>query len=48
MKKLVFIVILLFNINVMASTSTIVIDNNSGRILYQNNAYEKKLIAHVY
>ena len=31
--------------NVMASTSTIVMDNNSGRILYENNAYEKKLIA---
>ena len=29
----------------MASTSTIVMDNDSGRILYQNNAYEKKLIA---
>ena len=45
MKKIVFIVILLFNIRVLASTSTIVMDTNSGRILYQNNAYEKRLIA---
>ena len=29
----------------MASTSTIVMDTNTKRILYQNNAYEKKLIA---
>jgi len=45
MKKFVFIFIILLNINVLAKTSTIVMDNNSGRILYQNNAYEKKLIA---
>lgn len=45
MKKFVFIFILLFNINVLAKTSTIVMDNNTGRILYQDNAYEKKLIA---
>ena len=45
MKKIIFIIIVLFNFNVMASTSTIVMDNDSGRILYQNNAYEKKLIA---
>ena len=45
MKKIVFIIILLFNIKVIASTSTIVMDNDSGRILYQNNAYEKRLIA---
>ena len=45
MKKLVFVIILLFNINVFASTSTIVMDTNSNRILYQNNAYEKRLIA---
>ena len=45
MKKLVFIIILLFNINVFASTSTIVMDTNTSRILYQNNAYEKRLIA---
>lgn len=44
MKKIVFIVILLFNINVFA-TSTIVMDTNTGRVLYQNNAYEKRLIA---
>lgn len=45
MKKFVFLIIVLFNINVLASTSTMVIDNNSGRILYQDNAYEKRLIA---
>ena len=44
MKKVILIVILLFNINVYA-TSTIVMDNNTGRILYENNAYEKRLIA---
>ena len=45
MKKFVFIAILLFNINVFASTSTIVMDTNTKRILYENNAHEKKLIA---
>lgn len=45
MKKIVFLLIILLNINVLASTSTIVMDVDSGRILYQNNAYEKKLIA---
>ena len=44
MKKIVFVIILLFNIKVFAS-STIVMDTNSNRILYQNNAYEKRLIA---
>lgn len=45
MKKIFFIITLLFQINVLASTSTIVMDTESKRILYQNNAYEKKLIA---
>ena len=36
--------ILLFNINVFAS-NVIVMDVNSGRILYQKDAYEKRLIA---
>lgn len=45
MKKIVFFIIILFNINVLASTSTIVMDTNSHRILYENNAYERKLIA---
>lgn len=45
MKKVIFVLIILFSINVMASTSTIVMDRDTGRILYQNNAYEKKLIA---
>ena len=44
MKKIILIVILLFNINVYAK-STIVIDNNTKRILYEDNAYEKRLIA---
>ncbi len=35
----------MLNINVFASTSTIVMDTNTGRVLYQNNAYEKRLIA---
>ena len=45
MKKIIFILIIIFNINVMASTSTIVMDTETNRIIYQNNAYEKKLIA---
>ena len=45
MKKIIFILITLFIINVRASTSTIVMDTESNRILYQNNAYEKRLIA---
>lgn len=45
MKKIIFIIILVFSFNVCASTSTIVMDTNSNRILYQNNAYERKLIA---
>ena len=48
MKKfmLLFVFVLGFCINVQASTtSTIVMDVDSGRILYENNAYEKKLIA---
>lgn len=45
MKKIIFIIILLFNINIFASTSTIVMDIDTGRILYENNAHEKKLIA---
>ena len=45
MKKIILIFISLLNINVFASTSTIVMDTNSHRILYENNAYERKLIA---
>ena len=45
MKKILFIIILLFNINVLASTSTIVMDTNTGKVLYEENAHEKKLIA---
>ena len=36
---------LIFTINVNAATSTIVMDSDTNRILYQNNAYEKRLIA---
>ena len=35
----------MLSFNVMASTSTIIMEHNTGRIIYQNNAYEKKLIA---
>ena len=45
MKKIIFLLIIFFSFNVLASTSTIVMDTDSGRILYENNAYEKKLIA---
>ena len=46
MKKIVFFLLILLIINVKASNnSTIVMDIDSGRVLYQNNAYEKKLIA---
>ena len=47
MKKIVLLIIIFFiTINVYATnTSTIVMDLDSHRILYQNNAYEKKLIA---
>ena len=44
-KKGLLVFLLLLNFKVYASTSTIVMDVDSGRILYQNNAYEKKLIA---
>ena len=46
MKKILFLIIILFSVNCMAlNTSTIIMDTNTKRILYQNNAYEKKLIA---
>lgn len=46
MKKIIFLFIILISINVWATnTSTIIMDVDSGRILYQNNANEKKLIA---
>ena len=37
--------IIILNINVFASSSTIVMDTSSHRILYQNNANERRLIA---
>ena len=45
MKKILFLIIFLLSINVLASTSTIVMDTDSKRILYENNAYDRKLIA---
>jgi len=36
---------LIFTINVSAASSAIVMDSDTNRILYQNNAYEKRLIA---
>ena len=46
MKKVFFIFILCLIVNVKGiNSSTIVMDINSGRILYQNNAYERRLIA---
>ena len=45
MKKIFVILILIFTINVKAASSSIVMDVDSNRILYQNNAYEKRLIA---
>ena len=42
MKKIFFIFLLILFINVKATNnSTIVMDVDSGRILYQNNAYER-------
>lgn len=48
MKKIILIglMIFLFNCNVYAS-NTIVMDIDSGRILYENNAYERRLIASI-
>ena len=46
MKKIILILIILLSFNTYASNkSVIVMDTDSGRILYQNNAHEKKLIA---
>ena len=47
MKKVIILFLLLIPFNVFASTSIIVMDLDSGRILYQNNAKEKKLIASI-
>ena len=42
---LIIIIVIIGTTNVSAKNSSIVIDEKTGRILYQNNAYEKKLIA---
>ena len=44
---LLLIIIVFFPINVFASSakSTVVMDNDSGRVLYKNNSNEKMLIA---
>ncbi len=45
-KVLLIIIIVIIGItNVNAKNSSIVIDEKTGRILYENNAYDKKLIA---
>lgn len=46
MKKIIILIIILFTINVSA-TNTIVMDLDSERILYENNAYEQRLIASI-
>ena len=43
-KIFLLILIIIFPINVFAS-SNIVMDNDSGRILYENNSNERRLIA---
>ena len=47
MKKIIFLMLILIPFQVSASTSIVVMDLDSGRILYQNNAKEKKLIASI-
>ena len=51
MKKLLLVVLLIIPVNVLAFTdtarSTIVMDTDSGRILYEKNANEKRLIASI-
>lgn len=46
MKKVICLILIIFTINVNAS-NTIVMDMDSGRILYENNAYERRLIASI-
>ena len=47
MKKLIILILILFPINIYADSgrSTVVMDIDSGRIVYSKNMYEKKLIA---
>ncbi|MBQ8131227.1 MAG: D-alanyl-D-alanine carboxypeptidase [Bacilli bacterium] len=47
MKKIIFLFLILIPINTYASTSIAVMDLDSGRVLYQSNAKEKKLIASI-
>ena len=49
MKKLIFLLLMLFPFNVKAisASSSIVMDLNNGRVLYQNNIYEERLIASI-
>lgn len=46
-KKIILLMLLLIPFSVSASTSIVVMDLDSGRILYQNNAKEKRLIASI-
>ncbi len=47
MKKIILLFLIIIPFQVSASTSIVVMDLDSGRILYQNNAKEKKLIASI-
>ncbi len=51
MKKLINIlflfVILLYPCSISAASEIIVMDLDSGRVLYENNAHEKRLIASI-
>ena len=49
MKKLIFLLFLLFPLKASAisASSSIVMDLDSGRVLHQNNIYEKRLIASI-
>ena len=44
--SIIFLIFLIFfPLSVFASTSVVALDIDSGRVLYQNNCNEKKLIA---
>ena len=48
MKKIILLGLLILSINInVFATSTIVMDIDSERILYENNAYERRLIASI-
>ena len=49
MKKLIFLLFLLFPLKVgaISASSSIVMDLDNGRILYQNNIHDERLIASI-